>query len=219
MTIPDESAEYRKARNQLLKAEAELRAKTEEVAALRRKLPVGAAPREDYEFTDVDGDPVLLSQLFADGQNSLFLYNFMFAPTMGQGACSMCVAFLDSLDGAAPHIGDRVSVAVAAKASPEELKAFAANRGWRNLRLISAAGNNYNADYGAEAPDGSQLPMAHVWRRTPTGTRHFWSSELFSYSSDWPNHPRHVDAMWPLWNVFDVMPEGRGDVWYPKLAY
>ncbi len=24
---------------------------------------------------------------------------------------------------------------------------------------------------------------------------------------------------WPLWNLLDLTPEGRGEGWYPKLAY
>ena len=31
--------------------------------------------------------------------------------------------------------------------------------------------------------------------------------------------PRHVDPIWPLWNLFDLTPKGRGADWYPKLAY
>lgn len=31
--------------------------------------------------------------------------------------------------------------------------------------------------------------------------------------------PRHVDMIWPLWNLFDYMPEGRDEKWYPKLSY
>jgi hypothetical protein len=25
--------------------------------------------------------------------------------------------------------------------------------------------------------------------------------------------------IWPLWNLFDLTPEGRGTSWYPKLSY
>jgi predicted dithiol-disulfide oxidoreductase (DUF899 family) len=28
-----------------------------------------------------------------------------------------------------------------------------------------------------------------------------------------------VDSIWPLWNVFDLTPEGRGTTWYPRLNY
>jgi predicted dithiol-disulfide oxidoreductase (DUF899 family) len=32
------------------------------------------------------------------------------------------------------------------------------------------------------------------------------------------NH-RHVDMMWPLWNVLDATPEGRGTDWFPSRQY
>jgi predicted dithiol-disulfide oxidoreductase (DUF899 family) len=35
--------------------------------------------------------------------------------------------------------------------------------------------------------------------------------------ADVDGQPRHVDSMWPLWNVFDTTPEGRGTDWYPSL--
>jgi predicted dithiol-disulfide oxidoreductase (DUF899 family) len=49
-TIPNESAAYRKARNDLFKLERELIAKKAEVAAARRKLPQGGRLKEDYVF-------------------------------------------------------------------------------------------------------------------------------------------------------------------------
>ena len=47
----------------------------------------------------------------------------------------------------------------------------------------------------------------------------FWGSELFGYKGDlaWQGHARHVDAIWPLWNVLDLTPQGRGTDWYPKV--
>jgi predicted dithiol-disulfide oxidoreductase (DUF899 family) len=31
--------------------------------------------------------------------------------------------------------------------------------------------------------------------------------------------PRHGDTIDPLWNLFDLTPEGRGTDWYPELSY
>jgi predicted dithiol-disulfide oxidoreductase (DUF899 family) len=31
--------------------------------------------------------------------------------------------------------------------------------------------------------------------------------------------PRHGDTLEPLWNLFDLTPEGRGTDWYPDLSY
>ena len=31
--------------------------------------------------------------------------------------------------------------------------------------------------------------------------------------------PCHVDTIWPLWNLLDLTPDGRGGEWHPKLRY
>ena len=46
---------------------------------------------------------------------------------------------------------------------------------------------------------------------------HFWGSVLFR---PYPTgNTRHVDLLWPLWNLLDLTPEGRGTDWYPQLEY
>ena len=94
----------------------------------------------------------------------------------------------------------------------------AARRGWSHLRLLSSAGSTYNTDYHAEAPDGSQWPLATVFVRRDGRIHHSWSSELFFAPSDPEQHPRHVDLMWPVWKILDLTPGGRGD-FDPQLAY
>ena len=32
-------------------------------------------------------------------------------------------------------------------------------------------------------------------------------------------HSRGLTYLWPVWNVFEMTPEGRGVDWYPKLSY
>ena len=54
--FPGESDAYREARDRLLAAERDLRRQTEEVAALRRSLPAGGAPKEDYVFQEGAAD-------------------------------------------------------------------------------------------------------------------------------------------------------------------
>src|SRR5258705_7200977 len=77
--FPGESSEYRRARNELLEAEAELRRLNEQVAARRRALPAGGLIREDYVFESAaDVSKVRFSELFAPGKNSLVIYNMMF---------------------------------------------------------------------------------------------------------------------------------------------
>ena len=80
MNFPNETPQYRAARDRLLQAELELRKQTEKVAALRRKLPPGGGVPEDYVFDGRDGK-VKLSQLFKSG-DTLVAYSFMYGPKM-----------------------------------------------------------------------------------------------------------------------------------------
>lgn len=225
LRYPNESAAYREARDALLEAECDLRRQVETVAALRRRLPQGGPPPEDYVFVEGPADldagdearEVRLSALFAPGRNSLLLYSFMFAP--GAPACPMCTAFLDGLQGNGRHLAQRASLAVVARARLPQLRAFARERGWRGLRLLSSERNSYNADYLAEDGIDDQRPMMNVFRRDDTGIRHFWGSEMLFVAHDDGFHPRHVDPMWSLWNLLDLLPEGRGEAWYPQLDY
>jgi predicted dithiol-disulfide oxidoreductase (DUF899 family) len=226
--FPGETDEYRRARNELLEAEIELRRQVEAVAAQRRSLPLGGELATDYRFEESAGDTgdtrtVRLSELFEDGKDTLLLYSFMFTPgTAGlplEAACPSCTSIIDAVDGEAPHITQRINLAVAAKVPIEQFRAHAGSRGWRNVRLLSSANTTYNHDYHAEAPDGRQDPIATVFVRTGGKIHHFWSSELYFAPTDPGQNPRHVDFLWPLWAVLDRTPEGRGSDWGPRLAY
>ena len=148
--FPNEDQGYRKARNDLLLAERDLRAKLEEVASARQQLPLGGAIKEDYVFArQLDGTPgsVSLSDLFREGRRSLLVYSFMYGPD-AQDPCPMCNVFVDGGDG----------------------------------------------------------------------IRHCWASELFFVPFE-GRHPRHVDLLWSLWNIFDLTPDGRGSNWFPQPDY
>jgi predicted dithiol-disulfide oxidoreductase (DUF899 family) len=217
ISFPGESENYREARNKLLEAEIHLRKQLESVAALRRQLPAGGRIPQDYVFED-DAGQVRLSQLFKPGQPSLIIYNFMFGPAMAQ-PCTSCTSILDGLNGTAPHVMDRVAFAVVAKSPMQRIREFARERGWNNLRLVSSASNSYNLDYHGEREDGSQWPMLNVFVKRADAIHHFYGTELLFAPSEPGQDGRHVDLIWPLWNLFDLTPEGRGTKWYPKLRY
>lgn len=223
--FPGETAEYRTARDALLEAERDLRRRVEQVAALRRSLPPGGEVRENYVFQGADLErgpdaerPVRLSELFAPSHDTLILYSFMFGPAMKQ-ACTSCTSILDGLDGEAPHVSDRVSLAVVAKSPLARIRSFARGRGWRNLRLVSSSGNTYNTDYHAENAEGAQLPALNVFVRRNGRIHHFYNTELLYAPTEPGQNGRHVDLIWPLWNLFDLTPEGRGTDWFPRLTY
>jgi predicted dithiol-disulfide oxidoreductase (DUF899 family) len=240
ITLPGESPEYRAARNRLLEREIDLRRAMESVAAARRELPPGGHVPQDYAFrgAGADGAPseVRLSELFETGKDSLVIYSFMFPRDPGdrtpgprdgetgrlplaEGPCPSCVALLDQLDGAARHVSQLVNFVAVAKAPLPRVLDFAGERGWRRLRLLSSAGNTYNADYFAETPEGTQRPMLTVFHRDGDVIRHFWSTELFYAPSDPGQEPRHVGTLEPLWNLFDLTPEGRPTDWQEQFSY
>jgi predicted dithiol-disulfide oxidoreductase (DUF899 family) len=240
IALPGESPQYRAARDRLLEREIELRRATEAVAAARRELPPGGVLKTDYVFQGAgpDGAPtdVRLSELFEPGKDSLMIYSFMFPRDPGdrtpgprdgatarlplaEGPCPSCTALLDQLDGAAEHASEHINLAVVAKAPLPRVLAFAGERGWRRLRLLSSAGNSYNADYLAETPDGVQRPMLTVFHRDGGVIRHFWSSELLYAPSDPGQEPRHVGTLEPLWNLFDLTREGRPIDWVEQFSY
>jgi predicted dithiol-disulfide oxidoreductase (DUF899 family) len=240
VTFPGESATYRQARDELLEREIELRRVTEEVAAARRRLPSGGVVPVDFVFqgTGTDGfsTDVRLSELFAPGKDSLAIYTFMFprdpddkrpGPDVGQstslrledGPCPSCAALLDQLDGAAEHIEQRVNFAVIAKAPLAPILTFAKERGWRHLRLLSSATNTYNRDYLGETAEGVQRPMLNVFHREDEVIRHFWGSELLYAPTEPGQDSRHTGTIEPLWNLFDLVPEGRGADWDEQLSY
>ena len=219
--FPGESAQYRTARDRLLEREVELRRLSEAVAAARRDLPPGGAVPQDYVFQGAGPDgstaDVRLSELFAPGKDSLVIYSFMFPRALDEDLpCPSCTQFLDTFDGAAGHVAQRVNFAVAAKAPLPRILAHASQRGWRRLRLLSSAGNTYNRDYHGENPGGSQMPILNVFRRDGELIRHFWGEELLYAPCDPGQDSRHNDFIDPLWNLFDFTPEGRGTDWYPS---
>jgi predicted dithiol-disulfide oxidoreductase (DUF899 family) len=214
--FPDESADYREARTELLQAEIELRRQVERVAAMRRRLPPGGEVPQDYVFEGEEG-PVRLSELFGPHE-TLVAYSYMYGPKM-ERPCPMCTAMLDGLEGQAVHIGQRASLVVIARSPYPRIRAFADERGWRRLRLLSSADNSYHRDYHGETDDGSQLPILNVFSRRGGRIRHTWASEMMFTPPDPGENQRHIDMIWPVWNVLDLTPEGRGEKTYTKLEY
>lgn len=217
--FPNEGDEYRRARNELLEAEIELRENIEKVAELRRELPLGGKIKEDYVFNElIDGEvrQVKLSELFKSGKDALIIYSYMYGPNM-EKPCPACTSIIDGFNGYVHHLEQRVNFAVVAKSPIKRIVDFTKMRGWNKVRFLSSEGNTYNSDYFAENEEGSQMPMCNVFIKKEDGAYHFWASELLYAPSE--GHPRHVDLMWPIWNFLDLTPEGRGTDWFPKLSY
>jgi predicted dithiol-disulfide oxidoreductase (DUF899 family) len=231
VTFPNETPEYRTAREALLKREVALRREMESVAIQLRALPPGGEAPEDYLFDCIDSDglpsTVRLSELFRGG-DTLMLYHFMFprhakdkrpGPTTGAtaqlplagGPCPSCTALIDMWDGTMFHFeGLGGNLAVVAKAPIAQVAAFAREKGWKHIRLLSAANNTFKRDYHGEGADGQQAPIMTVFKRWPDGViRLHWASELFFEPSDPGQDMRHMGTVEPLWTLFDLTPGGR----------
>jgi predicted dithiol-disulfide oxidoreductase (DUF899 family) len=212
--FPDESPEYRQARNELLAEEVELRRHIERVAALRRGLPPGGEIPEDYMFEGHNGT-VRLSQLFGD-KDSLVIYSMMFGPRR-EKACPMCTAMLTSWEGTARNLRERVALAVTARSPIARLLDFKNERGWKNLQLYSDVRGDYTRAY-VSADDGD-VPGLTIFTRSNSTVRHFWSGEISGEMADPGQDPRGAPDLDPLWTILDLTPAGRGTTWYPKLDY
>lgn len=235
ITFPNESAEYRAARNALLDQEIALRRQMEAVAAQRRALPAGGKVPEDYEFDGLGADGkaarIKLSALFRDGTDSLVLYNYMFprhkVDTRAAAAsgvtsqlpkaaqpCPSCTGLIDQLDAAAQHFeAGGGNFAVVAKAPLDHLLGVARDRGWRHVRLLSSAGcPNFRRDYHGEDEEGQQAPITLVFKRGRDGAiRFFWASEMMFAPFDPGQDHRAAGTLEPFWNLFDLTPGGRPD--------
>ena len=235
LTFPNESAEYRKARNALLAEEIALHQHLEAVAAQRRALPSGGKVPEDYVFERIgeNGMPerIEMSKLFGR-HDTLILYSFMYGPERN-APCPMCSQLLDSVNGGAQHVGQRAALYVVAKSPIARLVAWAHKRGWDHLRMLSTAGNSYDADYfgdsskvpadlrkirGGRADEVWDDTMFNVFRLDNGAVHHFWGSELSWMPSESGQDHRSGDAVCALWGLLDMTPEGRGQ-FVAKLAY
>jgi predicted dithiol-disulfide oxidoreductase (DUF899 family) len=212
--FPNESAEYRQARNALLAEEIELRRHIERVAELRRQLPTGGEVIKDYRFESEDG-PVSFTDLFRDKQ-TLVVYSYMYGPQR-ERPCPMCTSLLSAWDGEARDIEQRVGFAIIARSPIERLVTFKNERGWRNLRLYSDTSGDYTRDY--VSAEDADAPGFNVFTRRDGTIRHFWSGEMGPETADPGQDPRGAPDLMPLWTILDATPEGRGSDWYPKLIY
>jgi predicted dithiol-disulfide oxidoreductase (DUF899 family) len=218
-----ESSDYQQRREELLVAEIALKDQVERVAALRRALPPGKRV-SDYIFQvgpmdltrNDSGDfhDVHLADLFTDGHDTLIVDHLMFAAEDDE-PCVMCSMWADGYSAVTPHVMQRASFVLVAKADINKLRNWARRRRWDRIRLLSSHDNTFNRDFGMEEADGSQNPGLSVFTRTPDGAVY----HLYTIGAEFDEHNnRGIDPYSPVWNLFDLLPQGRGD-WYPDHSY
>ena len=211
---PNETPEYRSARNALLQEEEALITRVKAVAELRRKLPLGGRLKEDYVFVGANehdlGREIRFSELFGD-KKTLLLYSLMYGADWDK-PCPSCTSLVDGFDRASISVTHHAAFTIVAKAPAKKLNAWAKARGWSHIRLVSAQNTEYLRDYRCQGddPNTSLQPIMNVFTKRDDGIYHFWGTEMES---------NHVDTVWAYWNLMDMTPEGRPNVETPPQNF
>jgi len=211
------SSIYKAQREALRQAEISLTIQREKVAAMRRELTTETPVPEDYVFTEATASgesEVRLSGLFERGSGTLIVFHYMWKPD-DQNPCPMCTMWTDGYNAVAPHVSRNAAMVVVAKQDAATVRAFADQRGWDKLRTVSSGGTSFNLDFGMEDADGNQMPGVSVFVKNANGQIHHFYT-LSAIMGD--DHYRGMDLLSPVWNMLDLLPNGRSD-WMPSVKY
>ena len=215
--FPGASPEYERARQALLAEEIEFRRHMTRLVEQRRALPPGPVVTKDYRFKDENGGEVGLIDLFGP-HDALVTYFWMFGPQR-ERPCPMCTNFLGAVNGNASAIKQRVALKILGRSPVARQRAFAIERGWRDLDFVQTVGDDYAKDLGMLHADGSEWAGIVVVKRDRDKARLFWAAEMTAEMADPGEDPRLAPDIASLWSILDLTPGGRGTDWYPKLSY
>jgi predicted dithiol-disulfide oxidoreductase (DUF899 family) len=214
VSYPNESAEYRRAREALLAEEIELRRHIARVAEQRRQLPAGGEVSKAYVF-EGEGGKVQFAELFGD-KPTLVVYSYMYGPQRDK-SCPMCTSFMGTWEAKLPDIERRIAFVFVARSPIARLIAAKQARGWTRHKIYSDFSGDYTRDYVSK--DDADMPAYNVFTRRDGAIRHFWSNEMGPATADPGQDPRGAPDIDSLWTILDTTPEGRGKDWYPSLSY
>jgi predicted dithiol-disulfide oxidoreductase (DUF899 family) len=215
--FPHESDAYARAREALLAEEIEFRRHLTRLSEIRLALPPGPIVSTNYRFRDETGADVGLLELFGQ-RDTLITYFWMYGPQR-QRPCPMCTNWLGGVNGNASDVKQRAALKILGRSPVERQKAFAAERGWRDLDFVQTIGDDYARDLGILTPEQDEFPALVVYRKDGKQVRVFYAAEMPLAAADPDQDPRTAPDIAPLWNLLDLTPEGRGKSWYPKLNY
>jgi predicted dithiol-disulfide oxidoreductase (DUF899 family) len=212
-----ESPDYAAAREALLAAEIEFRRHMTRLAEQRRALPPGPVITKDYRFRDDAGGELGLAELFG-AHETLITYFWMYGPAR-ERPCPMCTNWLGGVNGNAADVKQRAAFKILGRSPVARQRAFAEERGWRDLDFVETVGDDYARDLGLLNSDGSENPALAIYVRDGDVVRLFYGAEMPFEAADPGQDPRTAPDIAPLWSLLDLTPEGRGTDWYPKLTY
>jgi predicted dithiol-disulfide oxidoreductase (DUF899 family) len=216
--------EWVEARTKHLAREKEFTRLRDELSRERRELPWELVEKA-YTF-EGDHGTQSLSELF-DDRSQLVVYHAMFNPdTAGpsttwtaDAACFSCSFWLDNFDRVAVHLNHRDITLVAVSRAPyPAIAAYKKRMGW-GLPWLSAAGSDFNFDYGVSFTedelatgqvDYNYRPMRFPMSEAPGASVFFKDGEgrvFHTYST----YGRGIDLLNAAYNVMDLAPKGRDE--------
>jgi len=169
--------EWKVARAELAKLEAEQAKQNEEVTKARRDLPWVKVEKE-YEFDTQDGKKSL-ADLF-DGRSQLLAYNVMFGPDYARGACPGCTSLADGLDGTLVHLNHLdVTLLCFSRAPVERLMAYKQRMGWQ-FPYVSTFNSDFAFDFGLALTEeqAQQIPEVKEMIDNPPDFLKEWSRQV-----------------------------------------
>jgi predicted dithiol-disulfide oxidoreductase (DUF899 family) len=168
--------EWRAARDELAKLEAEHAELTRRVTEQRRRLP-WVPVKKEYVFDTEDGKKTL-AELF-EGCSQLLAYNIMYGPDYELGACPGCTSLGDQIDGPRVHMSHQdVSLICFSRAPIDRLSAYKRRMGWQ-FPYVSTYGTDFPFDYGlALTPEQAQeIPELREMFENPPEFLQDWSKQ------------------------------------------
>ncbi|MBP2320732.1 putative dithiol-disulfide oxidoreductase (DUF899 family) [Kibdelosporangium banguiense] len=188
------ASEWQAARDELLVHEKELTRATDALAAARRRLPM-VQLSTGYSFAAPSGSPAGLLDLF-DGKQQLVVYHFMLSPGSSH-ICGGCSSFTDNLATDQTHLNARDTRLILMSPAPQSEISVVRNRfGWTHP-WYSGYGNSFYSDL--DLGDGFGLSV--LLRDGSDVFRTYYTSA------------RGVDRLRTDFNLLDLTPYGRKEVW------
>jgi predicted dithiol-disulfide oxidoreductase (DUF899 family) len=168
--------EWKAAREELAKLEAEQAERSSEITKKRRELPWVPVEKE-YEFDTEDGKKTL-PELF-EGRPQLLAYNIMYGPDYSVGACPGCTNLGDELSGAVVHMNHTdVTLMCFSRAPIDRLTAYKERMGW-TFPYVSTYESDFPFDFGLALTEeqAQQIPEVKGMIDDPPDWLQEWSEQ------------------------------------------
>lgn len=210
------SADWLKARTELLEKEKEFSRLRDQMTQMRRKLP-WERMEEDYVFQAAGGE-MTLADLFCNC-SQLIVYHFMFGPDWPEG-CKICSMLGDHYDPLIIHLRHRdVSLMTVSRAPLEKIEAYRQRMGW-TFPWVSSSENEFNRDFGVtftkeEMESGSCAYNYKEGGKFPVdeapGISSFVKDESGQVYHTYSAYARGLENFLGLYNFLDIVPKGRDE--------